>query len=266
MKGAPGGFTIIEVMIVLSISAVMLVSAITAFSGRREATDFSQAVYDLSSEFRSIANDVSSQSTPGSQQYKCSPAMIRGVMRPTLSSAAPTGEDCIYLGRALELPKNSTIIYSYPVFGLRTIYNAGTDSGLFPTKVSDTHPEPAVDSSGNVIPALVNNYTMLNNLKVISAQLNGIDSEILTMYSSLQDNNTLGNEIQVLAMPITGDAANPNDRMRQCIEGGICPSDGTPAAATSWNLCVTDGAHQALMSLKGTPTGIVTKLNMNGCS
>jgi prepilin-type N-terminal cleavage/methylation domain-containing protein len=208
MKGAPGGFTIIEVMIVLSISAVMLVSAITAFSGRREATDFSQAVYDLQSEFRSIANDVSSQSTPGSQQYKCSPAMIGGVMRPTLSSAAPTGEDCIYLGRALELPKNSTTIYSYPVFGLRTIYNAGTDSGLFPTKVSETHPEPAVDSSGNVVTALV----------------------------------------------------------RQCIEGGICPSDGTPAAATSWNLCVTDGAHQALMSLKGTPTGIVTKLNMNGCS
>jgi prepilin-type N-terminal cleavage/methylation domain-containing protein len=279
MKGAPGGFTIVEVMIVLSISAVMLVFAITAFSGKQEEANFSQAVYDLQSQLRTIANDVSSQSVPGLQQYKCTPTFISGIMRPTLSAATPTGEDCVYLGQAIQLSSGSSTLYSYPIFGLRTVWVGNSDTQVPPGNISDTHPEPAIDDTGAIIDNLKLNYTMLNGLRVVSSTLTAAgapESDIVSLYSSLQDNNTSGNEIQVSAVPITGDVSSPtnaNSQIQSCIEnfivtGNACSqSNWVPVVGgINWNLCVTDDSKQALVSLKGTPTGVVTKLNMNGCS
>lgn len=264
MKGAPGGFTVIEVMIVLSISAVMLVTAIAAFSGRRENTDFTQAVYDLRSHLQSIANNVSSQSVPGLENYRCTPATVGGILRPTLSTNTPTGEDCIYIGQALQLAPNTSNIYSYPVLGLRTIPGS-TSLEDPPTTPAEAHAEPAIDSSGNIIAQLKETYVMLNDLKVVSAQLSGAESDILTFYSNLKTNNTSGNDIDVLATSVTGSSSDPDTQVKNCVEGTSCPSL-TNVNNSYWNLCVSMGARQAMVSLKGTATGIVTKLNMNGCA
>jgi prepilin-type N-terminal cleavage/methylation domain-containing protein len=264
MKGAPGGFTIIEVMIVLAISGVMLGSAITIFSSKRESTYFTQAVYDLRSELQSIANGVSSQSVPGLEDYLCAPASINGKIRPALTKASPTGQDCIYLGQAIEVAQDKSTLYSYPILGISNTNNV-------PTNVKDANPEPAVDSTDPTNPAkllLIHTYNMLNGLKVSSAQLSGAESDIVTFYSSLQDNNTSGNEITVAAVNINVGNADPNTTVKQCIEANGCPeADGWSSVINSaWNLCVTNGTRQAKISLNGTATGVATKLNMNDCS
>lgn len=270
MKGAPGGFTIIEVMIVLSISAVMLVSAATLFNGRRESTDFTQAMYDLQSQFQSMANGVSSHLVPGLQEWTCSPATVSGKLRPVLSSGSSTGKDCIYLGQAVQVAPGSPTIYSYPVFGLRTI--GGTDNGEPPSSIAQANPEPAINSSDPTDPKnllLISTYTMLNSLQVSSAKVGGTENDILSLYSSLQDNNTSGNEISVSATAYTGDPTDPpKTQIKKCIEANGCPADWSAVTGTTWNLCVSlsDNSRQAQLSLKGTATGIVTSLNMNGCS
>ena len=272
MKSASGGFTIVEVLIVLAISSAMLVSAYGIFGSRRQAVDFTQAVYDLQSQIHSLANSVSSQAVPGVQQYVCSPAMVGTVMRPVLSSGSSTNQDCIYLGQAIQVVANSPNLTAYPVFGLRTVYNGATDTGVAPTTASDANPEPAINSSDPTNPAnllLINTYTMINGLKTVSAQYSGTENDILTLYSSLQDSNTSGNEITVTSTNYTGASTNPKAQIKACIEGlGVagssCPTSN-PVANTPWKLCVTDGTHQAQINIRAIPTGIVTSLNMNGC-
>lgn len=271
MKGAPGGFTIVEVMIVLAISAVMLTSAIAVFSGRRESTDFTQAVYDLQSQIQSIAAGVSSQAVPGLQQFTCAPATINGVMRPALTTGSATGQDCIYLGQAIQVVPDKPDIYSYPIFGLRTVYDASGNTGEAPTTVADAHPEPAVDSADPTNPAkllLINDYPMLNGLQTVSASYGGAENDILTIYSQLQDSNTSGNEISVAAMNYqTGGAlTDTKAQLKACIEASSDCTASTSLSGSPWLLCVSDGNRQAQLSLKPTATGITTTLNMTGCS
>lgn len=275
MKGALGGFTIIEVMIVLAISGGMLISAATIFNGRRQTTEFSQAMYDLQSQVQSIANGVSSQAIPGVQQYTCAPALIGGTMRPALSAGSATNQDCIYLGQAIQVAVNGTSLNAYPIFGLRTVYSGVTDTGDAPNTIADAHPEPAISAAGvaanpvdpnNLL--LINNYVMLNGLKTVSAKFGttatGPENDIVTFYSSLQDSNTSGNEISVSATNYSGGTADPKLQMKECIEGSGCTTSN-PITSTAWNLCVSDGSRQAQLSVKAIATTIVTSLNMNGC-
>lgn len=269
MKGAPGGFTVVEVMMVLSISAIMMVSAISVFSNRREEANFSQSVFDLRSELQSIANDVSSQSVPSLDRYKCTAATVSGVMRPTLQPGSATSKDCIYLGQALQVSADSTNLYSYPIFGLRTTYDAsGSPTTNLPTSPDEADQEVAIDSGGNFIPQLTTTYTLLNGLKVVSAKNSstGTESDILTLFSNLQSDNTAGNEIAVSAFPVSG-SGNPDSQVRSCIESsGSCSAiEPLPVTSSTWNLCVDYIGRKAQINLKGTPTGISTVINMKGC-
>jgi prepilin-type N-terminal cleavage/methylation domain-containing protein len=272
MMGAQRGFTIVEVMIVLSISGVMLASAATVFGGRQQATEFSQAVYDLQSQIQSFAEKVSSRDIPGLGQQNCTPAAFNAstTYRPLFGAASNSGE-CIYLGQAIQFTQNSPTVYAYPIFGLSTIYNNSVSTGSAPALLSDAHPEPAINDASATPAASAfqfrDTYTMLNGLQVSSATWSGTENDILGLYSSLQDNNTSGNEISVTSYPYTNLAANPELQIKNCIEGSIGACT-TPNSITStvWKLCVTDNTRQAQISLKGTATGIVTSLNMNGCS
>lgn len=269
MKNTLGGFTIVEVMIVLAISAVMLISAATVFNGRRETTNFSQSMYDLRSQIQTIANSVSSQSVPGLQQYTCAPASVNGVMRPVLSPGSSTGQDCIYIGQAVQVTPGSASIYSYPVFGLRTVYVGNNDTGQAPATVAQANPEPAISSSDPTNPnnmLLINTYTILNGLQVSSAKWSGSENDILTIYSTLQDSNTSGNEISVSSFAYTGGSTDAKTQIKQCVEGSGCAATGNSTNNTAWKLCVTDTRRSAEIDVKSTSTGITTDLNMGGCS
>lgn len=267
MKVGQGGFTIVEVLIVLAISGLMLVSAITVFSNSQRDTSFNQAVYDLQSELKSIANDVSSQSVPGLERYKCEPSSLGGSMRPTLSSDTPTGESCMYLGDAIQVITNGTHLYIYPVFGLRTVYSGSTDTGETPTTITDANPNPATDSSDNIITGLITDYPLLNGIKAVSSRVNGSEKDLVALYNNLSDSNTSGNEITAYtydqAFSDIDDVSTTYGDVKNCIRTGCSL---TELASNSWQLCVGDGTKQALVSVKGTSTTIVTTLNMNGCS
>lgn len=265
-----GGFTVVEVMIVLSISALMLVAAAGIFTSRRGDTEFSQAMYDLQSKFQSWANMVSSEALPAFQQYTCAPSDKpddTGRIRPVLTpgSGNTTGQSCVYLGQAIQVIPSGTAIYSYPVFGLRTVYLAGSDTGDFPTTVDQANPAPAMDVSGNLL--LVDNYTVLNGLNVVSATLTGGSDEqdLLTLYSSLQNSNTSGNQIDATVLDHKFIADDPGAQLKQCVTGNNCSGATTDLSNASWNLCLSDGNRQAQLSVKSVTTGIVTTLNMNGC-
>lgn len=270
------GYTIVEVLIVLAVSGAILASSISVFSGRRGATDFSQAMYDLQSKFQSYANSASSASLPSGEAYTCQVGSLMpdGKVYPVLrlapaGSSDTTSQDCIYLGRAIQIIPGIDTIYSYPVFGLRTVHNGSVDSGEYPAAVASANPEPALDSSGSFL--LVDLYPLLNGLTVVSATAgSSAEQDLLTFYSSLQNSNTSGNQITVSARTLsfgTNDAKSA--RLRTCIEGSTCgPATELSLIGKSWNLCVqnTTGDKKASLGIRGTATGITTVLNLEGCS
>ncbi|MBX4199436.1 type II secretion system GspH family protein [Candidatus Saccharibacteria bacterium] len=272
MIGAQRGFTIVEAMIVMSISALMLVSATTVFGGKRERTEFSQAVYDLQSKFQTWANNVSSESVPGLNDYTCSIGG-GGSPGPVLSYNPGSGSavsDCIYLGQALEVPtpaSSSDTIYAYSVFGLRTVHGpGGVDTGVFPSNADEANPDMAVDGSNN--PVLTEDYKLLNGLRVKSATASnsGAENDILMFYSSLQNSNISGNEINVTSFSKNYNNHNVNT-VRQCIQGNAGCNSASKTSyfnKLTWDICVTDDTRTAKITVTGTPTGIATRIDMDG--
>lgn len=101
------GYTIMETMIVLAISALMFLSAVAAFGGRQQDVQFNQAVRDLESKVQDIINDVSTGyfDNPGTLTCEENSGAL------TLSSAASdqgSSDDCIFVGKAIHFDISNT--------------------------------------------------------------------------------------------------------------------------------------------------------------
>ena len=140
---ATGGFTIVEVMIVLAVSGMLLVSAAALIDGRQSRTEFTTAVNDEQQQIQQIINETASGYYPNNQDFTCTPSPTAS---PTLNSVAPgTGtqqganQGCIFLGKAIQfgtgptLPA-TTMLGVIPIIGNQ--YQGGTFDPVVTVKQS----------------------------------------------------------------------------------------------------------------------------------
>jgi prepilin-type N-terminal cleavage/methylation domain-containing protein len=263
MSSRRAGFTIIELLISLAVSGAIFIAGISVFTSRKSNTEFDQAVYDLQSKIQNLASQSSSKALPISLGCKLQSG------KPVLASTFSSTGECIYLGYAIQVIPNGSTIYSYPVFASRSY----TTSPAI---------EPALDSNTTATAQQyieVDTYPMLGGLKVSSANVSGSASasDLLTLYSSLQNVNTSGNELDAAAVQVTfsstdarqtGSVSGSTDNLRTCIEGSSCGAGSITSLNnnTAWKLCVTDGRRSALLSIRGVATGVTIKLNINACT
>ncbi len=102
------GYTILEVMIVLAVSAALFFSVVGLLSGRQASTETTQAVRDIESKIQGVASDVASGFVPNG--YSCN-AVASG--QPHLSTTIAGGGEnagCIFLGKAINFNDNSLSI------------------------------------------------------------------------------------------------------------------------------------------------------------
>jgi prepilin-type N-terminal cleavage/methylation domain-containing protein len=257
------GFTIVEVLLALAISGAILAASISIFAGRREDTQFDQAVYDLQSKLNSYVNQVSTKFVPGYKDYKCnlSGAPARPVLTPiAATSDETTGQECIYLGDAIEVIKTTgDSLYAYPVFGARTV--AGSTAFDYPRDIASANPEMAVDASGN--PVLNDTYPLLGGLKIVYAQVGGNERDLLGIYSNLYETNTSGNEVTPYVYNVAYTSvgvASTIPSVQNCIRGGC--SLTAMSSYNSWQLCVTNDKRSALIKVFATATGINSNIVM----
>jgi type II secretory pathway pseudopilin PulG len=105
-RGRGAGYTILETMIFLAVSAAMFVSAMAFISGRQNRTEFAAAIRDFESTINDVANDVSngyySNATNDGKQIICDVnnniVRIQGLISD--SQGANTG--CVFIGKALQ--------------------------------------------------------------------------------------------------------------------------------------------------------------------
>ena len=257
MQHARGGYTIIEVLIVLAIALVTFFVAVTVFSGRQGRTEFSQAMRDVESRIKTAVNDVGVSQFPDASNYSCE--IDNSSRRPKLTSV-PEGtgqnEDCIFLGKAVQLiadnnPGTVDSLNVYTVLGRRT-----TNGTASVTSFSDANPSPIVESTpGGGDPDLTEEYTMLFGAAVASASATKVDgssgnTDLVGFYNSLQPTEPTAQGSQSLLtkgyMGFDTNPSNPKSQIKQAIEGApLYPSSDIKA----WTVCFQSGSSNEFAQL-----------------
>jgi prepilin-type N-terminal cleavage/methylation domain-containing protein len=157
---ATGGFTIVEVMIVLAVSGMLLVSAAALIDGRQSRTEFTTAVNDEQQQIQQIINETASGYYPNNQDFTCTP---NPTSSPVLTKSTPgTGtrqganQGCIFLGKAIQfglgtsLPTN-TMLGVIPIVGNQ--YQGGTYNPVLTVAQSIPRAAYPVSASEVTVPA-----------------------------------------------------------------------------------------------------------------
>lgn len=133
-KRKQAGYTVIEVMIVLSVSAILFATALAGYSYQNKKTEFTNAVRDMEVTIQDILNDVSTGYYPNSNNFSCSRSGSPAVpsLDPTGSSEQGTNQDCIFLGKAVDV--DDDFLRTYTIVGLR---DSAADEDTPPTNVEE---------------------------------------------------------------------------------------------------------------------------------
>lgn len=104
---AAQGFTIIEAMIVLSVTSAMFIVAVLAFSGQQDRTRFSQSTRDVEAKVADVANDVAAGYFPETDAWQCTPRSGNSpLIQQNSTGGQGTNQDCIFIGKALQFGPN----------------------------------------------------------------------------------------------------------------------------------------------------------------
>ena len=171
MKGGPKahGFTIIETLIVLGISAVLFAGIAATLAGRQNRTEFDQSIQDVRTQLQQAINDIGSGFYPDTNNFRCTaPSFTSPPVIAAGSSTQGANDDCIFLGKALQFGEhgtNGTQIRSYTLAGLRQ-----KAAGKEVESYADAMPVAVSPSSSNPSwPDATTKSNLQYGLKIVSA-------------------------------------------------------------------------------------------------
>ncbi|HSX06134.1 MAG TPA: type II secretion system protein [Candidatus Saccharimonadia bacterium] len=101
-RAASGGFTIVEVMIVLAVTGIMFVAAAILINGRQNKTEFTTAINDLQQQLQQIVNETISGYYPNNGNFICNGSATGSVTFTAGSNKQGTNGGCIFMGKALQ--------------------------------------------------------------------------------------------------------------------------------------------------------------------
>ncbi|HMT19266.1 MAG TPA: hypothetical protein PKD20_00530 [Candidatus Saccharibacteria bacterium] len=96
------GYTILEVMMFIAISAAIFTGAVRAIGGRQAQVQFSQAVREFEAKIRDVANDVVTGYYPANETVTCELSVGKSRIVKTNDASLGTNSGCIYIGKVLQ--------------------------------------------------------------------------------------------------------------------------------------------------------------------
>lgn len=98
-----GGFTIVETMIVLAVTGMLLLSAMSLIVGQQNKVQFSQSIQEVQSSIQQTMNEVSTGYYPDPGNLRCT-AAGNGPILETGSTPTKRGSNtgCLFLGKAIQ--------------------------------------------------------------------------------------------------------------------------------------------------------------------
>lgn len=112
-----GGFTVIEVMIVLAVTGALFVSAAIMIAGRQNRTAFEQAVRNVHSQIQGIIDEVAIGHYSNRNDFSCTPGPGGPQIGPG-SNGLGKNSGCIFLGKAIQFDVQGTDPEQFAVYTL----------------------------------------------------------------------------------------------------------------------------------------------------
>jgi len=231
-----GGFTVIEVLIVLAVSGALFVSAAILISGRQNQTAFDQSIRQIQSQIQQALNEVAVGYYPNKSQFQC----LAGPTGPVLSggsNAQGTNSGCIFLGKALQFKVGGTDPEAFAIYTIAGLQRGGA-SGAESASLAEAKPmavAPSITHSSAGYPDNSVVDTLQNGLTTARMWYNdgGPDVEIgaIAFVNSLAQysGSIISGSGQVNIVPLSGTTLDATkDAAAEAIN-----SDGGNSLATS---------------------------------
>lgn len=275
MRQNVGGYTIVELMIVLAITAAMFFIAAGTLRGQQGRTEFDQAIRDVDSQIIKMVNEVGTGVYSG-DGLNCA---INGSGRPQInpggSSDQGERQDCLFLGRAFHVftdGANTGIVNVYIVLGRRV-----DSSGAPVTNLASANPAIAYQNSPNAdltqeinLPAgtrvsFSRYYTRGSNAPITGNLVSFYNNP--QTYSSTTGALSLINKGYATTNQDKANSGGGNGPVATCISTISC--GGSPATDIArWELCIRSGTsdQSALITYLASSTGLTSDYRTFGGS
>jgi hypothetical protein len=188
-----GGYTITEVMIVLSISMGIFASSALAINRQNANTEFQQAIGTFEQEIQDALNDVSTGYYAKSGDFSC--AIDVATQTPRVTDAGPgnvqQGQNtpCIFVGRAFSFNNDSSQFSLYTLIGRRI--NALNQEAK---SLDDANPTAlGINSNSGIVQQ--SRITSLIEVKKVIQRSNGAIIGGLGIISDFGQTNTLDHRV-----------------------------------------------------------------------
>lgn len=131
-----GGFTIVESLLALGVTAVLFVAVIGTISGRQSKIQFSQGMRDLSSSISDVLNDVATGYFPTISGLTCVAGSDNAAPQlgydASIGDTTGTRKDCVFAGKVIQIGTESSASagFIYSMTGRRLTYNGASSSDV----------------------------------------------------------------------------------------------------------------------------------------
>jgi type II secretory pathway pseudopilin PulG len=186
------GYTITEVLIVISISTAMFAIVAATFGGRQEEVQFNQAIRDFEATIQDNMNDVSTGYFDNPGGITCSVAGAGS--RPSIGggggSPQGTNEDCVFVGKVMQFAPSGGTSYDSKANIYTALGRRETSAGTAPTTIAESLPRMLVTNP-------VNQYELPWGLRVTRVVADNASSTdyggvgFFTQFNSTSGTNTL---------------------------------------------------------------------------
>jgi len=266
---AKSGYTIIEVLIVLAISTTLLFAAIAVFKGQQGETQYIQSVQDINSKVINYANQVSAGTFPDSQGINCNDNISAPPTISLSSGNLGSRQDCIFLGRAMQVGLNSSEIDFYTVVG-----NRSTGTGDAVGDITQAYPTATVILGSPIQFLLTDTYNLeygstVKAVKAYSASgapLPG-DWYMAGLYVSLNatDSASGNTQLDLYGYDLPNNTPPRTTAVSDCIRTNNPCTSVQPIS--KWNVCIqnADKNKQFGLNIRSTTEGLTTELTDGTC-
>lgn len=162
-------FTVIEVLIVLAVTGLLFVSAAVLIAGRRQQTEFNQAIRHVQQQLQQVINDVATGYYPKTDNFICT---VTGTNAPNVSSGVSeqgTNTDCIFMGKTIQFDIAGTSPEQFKVYTMVGRRLSSTGSGDDSTTRANAKPIAIAPSSTDTnVPDNSETYQLLGGLTTAS--------------------------------------------------------------------------------------------------
>ncbi len=272
MQPKRGGFTIIETLIVLTVSSVLFFSVMNMLSGRQGRVQFSQGMRELESQIGDLLNDVSTGFYPNIPGLKCTADHVNN--KPQLSivgSGDSTGlnGDCVFAGKVFQIGLTNSggnldpsRVVQYIAAGRRLYWSSPVNSDDVDSIVQLKPTIMQFDSAQSEY-SLPAGIEMVNNAGNPFGRAIGV---FFSDYAGETSGSLHSGAASVAIAKISDTGSGVNVMQKQAIYDAVEALDESSFLGDgSINLCFKSGSSdaKAVISIAGSGGSLTTSLRIN---